>query len=100
MRKREHWIVFGTRDDADKSLLAYREKGGTYKIKVLQNKDGLDCDFGDKVGSDYESLKEEITGEYTTLMFGVKNGRKSIDVLIDLIAAQTPSIAAWPFRRG
>lgn len=85
-RNKEHWIVFGAQDKGDKSLLAYKDKkAGMYAVKILQNSSDCDYEIGEKADTGFAAIKNEIEGEYTTLLFSGKNGAKSIDTFIEIL---------------
>lgn len=86
MADKRSWIVFGARDKGDKSLLAYYDtKASMFAIKILQQYDDCQREFGVNANVDYGTLYNEIEGEYTTLYFAKKNGIKSIDSFIDIL---------------
>ena len=75
---REHFVVFGAHEKADKCLVCGIDKTGMLTVKI--------CDLSEPIGWGDTPIVANINGELTTLYFSRRNGKKALRQMIRTLA--------------
>ena len=86
---REHYVVFGAHEKADKCLVCGFDKTGTLTVKI--------CDLAEPIEWGETPITANIDGEYTTLYFSRRNGKKALRQMIRTLAEV---LAKWESLDG